>query len=408
MESVLILSKWSNSRGVTHVINRLRHRGLRPVLVTPCFDLNCDKCDDYILLDWDKEDLQTLLTQIDRRGIKPVAIVNLVELLNSWQIALATHYGLPGSESFRNLLASKFLVREHMQAMGLSNIRFSGDPAKVDFFPAIVKLSREGSASFLVRRVDSPDELSAYQRHLAELGFAEKELIIEEFLPGAEFSLDGPAVGGRFYPALAGAMPDYDNTRLRHHNVGLHIHPPQRDHIRDGVRALHKMIDAFCADLHLDQVWLHTEGRTVEGGRAELVEINPRPGGGILTEAIRAARGIDQMDTLISMSLGQFAIPAEIPDPLRAPPLFGTADMDAKELGIVEIRNTEDEIRALPGVVAVHLANGLQVTTLEKENFYINFLLTADSVEQLRDRYDTVINAIDYHIKAPPPDQSTA
>ena len=401
MESVLILSKWSNAISVALIVDRLRDRGLRSVLITPSVDRNCNKCDDHVLLDWDSDDLPTLVTRLDRRGIDPVAVVNPVELLNSWQIAVATHYGLPGADSFRDLLASKIRVRDHMRAIGLSAIRFCRDPAEVDFFPAIVKPSRVSSASWLVRRVDSPAELFAYQRHLAELGLAETELIIEEYLPGTEFQLDGPAVGGRFYPVAASEKPDHDNTR--HHDAGLIIHPPQQDHVRDGVRALSEMIDALCADLRLDQIWLHVEARTAEGGRAEVVEINPRPPApGRFTRVYRETSGIDQMEVLISMSLGQYTIASELPDPLRERPLFGTVAVEAEELGIVEIRTTEDDIRALPGVIDAHVINGFQISSLEKENFFICFALTADSVSQLRTRAATVLSTLDYHITAEP------
>ena len=34
-----------------------------------------------------------------------------------------------------SVLLSKALVRDHMRALGLSTIRFCGDPVTVDFFP---------------------------------------------------------------------------------------------------------------------------------------------------------------------------------------------------------------------------------------------------------------------------------
>jgi hypothetical protein len=144
------------------------------------------------------------------------------------------------------------------------------------------------------------------------------------------------------------------------------------------------------------------EARTAEGGRAEVVEINPRPGGGQLTAVIRETSGIDQMDALISMSLGQFTIPPELPDPLRDQPLIGLVDLEADEFGIVKIRTTEDDIRALPGVLYAQLIDDFQISTLDKENFFAYFALTADSVEQLRSRYATVIGALDYQITAQP------
>lgn len=397
VKSVLVLSKWNNSTSVALVVERLRGRGLRPVLVSAFpNDRNRDKCDDHVLLDWDSEDLPMLLTRIHRRGIDPIAVVNMVEPLIPWQIALATHYGLPGAEAGRNVLLSKALVRDLMRELGLSTIRFRGDPAEVDFFPAIVKPSRVSSASWQVRRVDGPAELLAYQHHLADCGLADLELIIEEYLPGTEFSVDGPVVGGRFHPILAVEKPDHDDSR--HHDAGILLHPPQQDHVRDGVRALSETIGTLCADLRLDQLWLHVEGRTTEDGRTELIEINPRPGGGMYPTAIREASGIDPIEAVISMSLGDFTFTPERLGPPRERPIIGWVDVEADELGIVEISTTEDDLRALPGVINAEVINNFQVSSLEMENFFLSFAITAESLSQLRARAATVLSTLDYRV----------
>lgn len=401
MKSVLILSKWSNSSGVALAVEQLRARGLRPVLISAFpDDRNRDKCDDHVLLDWDNEDLPTLITRLDQRGILPIAVVNMVEPLISWQVAIAKHYGLPGAEAARSVLLSKTLVRDHMRALGLSAIRFCSDPAEVDFFPAIVKPSRASAGSWLVRRVDGPAELLAYQRHLAELGIADTELIIEEYLPGTEFSVDGPVVGGRFHPVLAVERPEHDDTR--HHNAGIQILPPQQEHVREGVRALSEAIGTLCTDLRMDQMWLHVEGRVDEDGRTELIEINPRPAGGLYSAVIRETSGIDPIEAFMSMSLGEFTFAPERLDPLRYPTIIGLFDVEADELGIVEISTTEDDLQALPGVIDAEVINGYQISSLDKENFFIRFAITAESVSQLRARTATVLSTLDYRITAQP------
>jgi hypothetical protein len=401
VKSVLILSKWSNSSSVAVAAEQLRARGLRSVLLSAFpDDRNRDKCDDHVLVDWDSEDPPTLIDRVDQRDIDPIAVVNMVEPLIPWQIAIAAHYDLPGADAARNVLLSKTLVRNHMRALGLSAIRFCGDPAEVDFFPAIVKPARESAASWLVRRVDGPAELLAYQRHLAELGVADTELIIEEYLPGTEFSVDGPVVGGRFHPVLAVERPEHDDTR--HHNAGLQIHPPQQDHVRAGVRALSETIGTLCADLRIDQLWLHVEGRADEDGRTELIEINPRPAGGMYSAAIHETSGIDPIEAFISMSLGEFTFTSKRPGPPYDRSIIGLFDVEADELGIVEISTTEDDLRALPGVINAEVINGYQISSLEKENFFIRFAMTADSVSQLRARAATVLSTLDYRITAQP------
>lgn len=399
MKSVLILSKWSNSSSVALAVEQVRARGQRPVLISPfADDRNRDKCDDHVLLDWDGEDLPTLTTRLDQREIVPVAVVNLVEPLIPWQIAIAAHYGLPGAEAARNVLLSKTLVRERMRDQGLSAIRFCGNPDEVDFFPAIVKPARESAASWLVRRANNRDDLVAYQQLLTDLGVADTELIVEEFLPGTEFSVDGPVVDGRFHPILAVERPEHDD--IRHHNAGVQIRPPQIDHVREGVRALSEMIGKFCADLRIDQLWVHAEGRVDEHGRTELIEINPRPAGGMYSPVIRELSGIDPMDAFVAMALGEFTLTMEHQDPLRERPLFCLYDVEAEELGTVEITTTADDLRALPGVLDAEVTDGYRITSLEKENFFIRFVLTADSVDELRTRTEAVLSTLDYRVTA--------
>jgi hypothetical protein len=359
MKPVLILS-WRSIGSVPLVVAELRARNLVPVLVSENpDDPNAGLCDDHILFDWDSEDIPTLATRLDQRAIDPAAVVSLVEKLVSWHITVAAHYGLTGGDTGRTALVSKTSVREHMRTLGLSAIRFAVDPAEVDFFPAIVKPSRESSASRLVRRVDSPEELLSYQHHLAERGFADTEMIIEEYLPGTEFSVDGPVVSGRFHPVLTVEKPDHDD--VRHHDAGLRIHPPQYDHVRDGVRVLTEMISALCADLHLDQLWLHAEGRTDESGRTELVEINPRFGGGMYPTAIREISGIDPTEAVVSMSLGEFTL--DRLGPLRDGAVIGWVDVEAGELGRVEVSTTEDDLCELPGVIKAVIVDGSRSST---------------------------------------------
>ncbi|MEU8469115.1 ATP-grasp domain-containing protein [Streptomyces sp. NPDC029006] len=390
MKSVLVLSKW-NVGAVAPAAEQLRARGLRSVLVSEIPDTALrDTCDDHVVVDWDSEDLSALIARLDARGIAPVGVVNVLEPLLLWQSGLAAHYGLPGAGVGLDVLASKTLVRERMRELGLSSIGFCADPAEVDFFPAIVKPSRESTASRLVRRVDGPAELLAYGRHLAERGFGDTEMIIEEYLPGVEFSVDGPVVDGRFHPVLAVEKPDHDD--VRHHDAGLRVHPPQQYHVRAGVPVLTEMLNVLCADLRLDHVWLHVEGRADEDGRTELVEINPRFGGGMYPTAIEEISGIDPVEAVVSMALGEFT-----PDrlgPLRDRTIIGWVDVEADELGRVEISATEDDLCALPGVIKAVVVNGYQVTDLEKENYFLRFAVTADSPGELRARAADVLSAV--------------
>ncbi|HEV2345903.1 MAG TPA: hypothetical protein VGS97_17525 [Actinocrinis sp.] len=77
-------------------------------------------------------------------------------------------------------------------------------------------------------------------------------------------------------------------------------------------------------------------------------------------------------------------------------------DVEADELGIVEINTTEDDLRALPGVIDAGVVNGYQISSPDKENFFIRFAVTAESLRQLRTRVATALSTLDYRITARP------
>ncbi|GLY28376.1 ATP-grasp domain-containing protein [Kineosporia sp. NBRC 101731] len=397
MKPVVVLSQWG-AGGVVLAAAQLRARGLRSVLVSELPDHRWRHlCDDHVLMDWATEDVSTLISRLDQRGIVPVAVVNLVEPLIHWQQELSAHYGLPGAGGGLTSLASKTLVREQMRTLGLSTVRFCSDPAEVDFFPAIVKPASGSSASWLVRLLHDHNDLLAYQRLLAERDLAGTDLIFEEYLPGTEFSLDGPVVDGIFHPVLAVEKPDHDE--IRHHDAGLRIHPPQDEHVRAGVSALRDSLSALCTHLRLDSVWLHVEGRSNADGRTELVEINPRFGGGMYYTAIREATGIDAMEAVLAMLLGEFTLgPAR---PRHQGAMLGWVDVEADEIGRVEISTTADDLRSFPFVIDADVVDGYQATDMEKENYFLRFAMTADSVDELRARAADVLASVDYRIVAP-------
>lgn len=208
----MLIPSWITLGNVPAVARELRARDLRPVLVSNLpDDPGTGFCDDHVVFDRDGEETSALVARIDERGFEPIAVVSMVEKLMEWNLALTTHYGLPGGDAGRSVLASKSLVREHMRALGLSDLRFSGDPRSVDFFPAIVKPARESSASYLVKQVNDREELLAYLKHLEESGAGGVELIAEEFVPGTEFFVDGPV------PAVAATR----SSRWRSSNCAL-------------------------------------------------------------------------------------------------------------------------------------------------------------------------------------------
>ncbi|MFD5146103.1 acetyl-CoA carboxylase biotin carboxylase subunit family protein [Streptomyces sp. NPDC058401] len=403
---VLVLSK-REAGGVGLIGTQLRRLGLRPVLVSALPDDRYRAyCDEHVLLDWDTESLEDLLLRLKERGIEPVAVVNLVEPLIPWQIALAEQFGLPGASSGLAVLLSKLLVRRQMRESGLSPMRFTGGPAArltedelaeggPTFFPAIAKPSQDSGGSRWVRRVDSPEELAAYQRELTEAGLSAMEIVVEEYLEGTEFSVDGPVLRGGFTPLFVVEKPFHDEQR--HHDSGIRVSPPQNARVAAAVGAFGPVLDALCTDLGLDRCWLHVEGRVLRDGTVGLIEINPRPGGGMYQSATIRTCGIDPVGTAVLMALPGFD-PGTLGSVRRSTETVGLLDIETTRTGRVRVETPEAELKALPGVLDCYLDED-DFTSAHEENFFAGFLLGGEDLPELQEAERRVRATLRYTVE---------
>lgn len=278
---VLIYSKRFEG-GVRLVSRMLSEMGRRPVLVSDePEDVNRDHCAAHVVVDWETASLEELVTAVEAAGVVPTAVVNFVESLISWQVRTARHYGLEGGENGREVLLSKARVRAAMTDRGLSTLPFvagtvsSLDVDAVTSYPVIVKPDQDSGGSRLVRRAKDAVELRSRLKELADSVGPDTDAIVEQYIDGVEFSVDGPALDGRFHPLIEVEKTEHDN--LRHHDAGLLISPPPSAHVRQAVRELSERVGALYASLGLGSSWLHVEGRVRADGTCELVEINPAP-----------------------------------------------------------------------------------------------------------------------------------
>ncbi|MFB7258194.1 ATP-grasp domain-containing protein [Streptomyces nojiriensis] len=363
-------------------------------------DINRDSCDAHVVVDWDTADFPQLIEAIDRAGIVPIAVVNLVEPLLPWQLQVARHYGLPGGEPARDTLLSKAAVRAEMARIGQSSLRFENGPAGsidagvVTKYPVIVKPARDSGGSRLVRRADSVEQLRGCLRDIVRAAGPELEVIVEEYLDGTEFSVDGPVVDGVFHALFAVEKPEHDEER--HHDAGLRLSPPQSDHVRKAVDQLASKISALCTELGLGRGWLHVEGRVLADGTAELVEINPRSGGGLYRSATMRTCDVDPVEVTVCMALGEEDAEA-LRTCTRSDELLGLLPFEVNELGTVVEATPLAEIKAIPGVVDGYQFDSFKVTSLDNENFYTEALLSGDSVEHLQEIADRVRAA--FHVR---------
>ncbi|GGU81685.1 hypothetical protein GCM10010260_12680 [Streptomyces filipinensis] len=398
-EGVLVFSR-RGAGAVRAVVEVLREKGQRPVLVSERpNDPNRDLCDAHLVIDWDEQDLKHFVAAVEAAGVVPAGIVNVVESLMAWQIAVARLYGLPGGEKARETFLSKARVRTVMRDNGYSDLWFAGgfagsfEVGSVPRYPVIVKPARDTGGSRLVRKADTPEELGAALDAIADAAGDETELVIEEYIEGVEFSVDGPVVDGVFHGIFV--VEKTQHNEQRHHDAGLRLHPPVSAGVTTAARELSGKVGALCRDLEFSQGWLHVEGRAGAGGAVELVEINVRSGGGLYRVATRHACHIDPVDVVVSVALGQ---PSRTPRDTPRDCRLALIPFDADRVGDVVDITPLEEMKALPEVLDGYVLDSYRVYSLDYENFVAEFLVHGDDAAHLLDACRRVTSAFSYRI----------
>lgn len=288
-----------------------------------------------------------------------VAVFTMVE-----RVLLLAHVaqelGLIGiSVAAATLAQDKYACRAVLAAQGLPQPRFRRISKQDELtqsaievgFPAILK-PVGGAASKGVLLVNSMDELHAGYAGLAHdasalsdhiFGYFHDSFILEEYVPGSEYSVEGWVQEGKVsIVAITEKWTDHDNVEIKH-LVPARIARPQEDAIIACVRDIARVAG-------LDNCAFHIELRWSNGGPV-LIEVNARPGGGcITTHLVPAATGVDFVAAAISIACGRTA---------------GCVDRPTyRQHSVVEFLMTEeqgkvaewqglDAAEQIPGVVAI-------------------------------------------------------
>jgi biotin carboxylase len=200
-------------------------------------------------------------------------------------------------------------------------------------------------------------------------------------------------VAGTFHTAFVADKPDHDAVRL--HDRGLRVSPPARvpaEAVNRFVAGLQVLVDR----LGLDGAWLHVEGRVRADGRVGLIEVNPRPGGGLYPAAIRHKSGVSPIEVALDLALGDPPTPAAA----GHDDLLAIVPVEAGAVGVVHSYTTADELRAVDGVVDAYVIDGYRVSTVDKENFFAAVMVTGRDEAELRDRTAKALAVMDFSVSA--------
>jgi biotin carboxylase len=312
--------------------------------------------------------------------------------------AVAARLGLPHNpaEAVRNA-ADKARQRQRWAAAGVPQPRFEIVPAATDDavqqaaravgFPCVVK-AVSLSASQGILGADDPAAARSAARRIRNILAAARRpegepLLIEEYLPGLELSIDGLLDDGRltvtaiFDKPAAPDGPTFEETLL----LTPPLLPGQVLNAAiatagQAARALGLTSGPVHAELRID----HRGGQA----RPVMLELAARSIGGLCSRVLRFPGGKTLEELILASALGQ-PVPAISHHPARAAGVFM---LPVPRLGVLCAVDGRDKAAAVPGItgLTITIPAGQRVRPLPDGDQYLGFIFaeagTRHEVEQ--------------------------
>ncbi len=274
----------------------------------------------------------------------------------------ATALGLPGiSPKTAECVRNKRAMRQALAAKGTPGPLFRGvrtaeaarEAVAAIGLPVIIKPS-DGNASKGVTRVARVEDVDAAFGRAVERA-RNGEALVEEYLEGEEYNVDGLVYNGRY--TLGGITAKDRSTPPHRFDLGIHM-PPLLDET-DQQAIADAVAEAFTA-IGFENGTTHAEVIvTADGPR--IVEMAGRPGGGrIPTDLIPLTYGVDFVRDSLRAALGE--APEERRRHARGAAVYWITAAPGR---VVRIEGME-EAQATPGVreVVVSIRPGDRVDAL--------------------------------------------
>ncbi|MDO4272812.1 MAG: pyridoxal-phosphate dependent enzyme [Eubacteriales bacterium] len=238
------------------------------------------------------------------REIKPDAVATIgSDLANVTVQYLSEKLGLPGNSSDCILNSTnKYAMRYTFQNAGIPVPFFqsveTGQRIHPPKYPVIVKPT-DRSGSRAITKVECPEELKAAVHHAIAQSF-EKKAIVEEYIPGEEYSVETITFEGR-HTCLA-ITKKFTTGEPHYIEVG-HLQPaPLTDELEEKVKDIvFKALDA----LEVRYGAGHSELRIDRKGNVRIIEIGSRMGGDCIgSDLVPLSTGQDFVGMVIDVAAG--------------------------------------------------------------------------------------------------------
>ncbi|HVO99637.1 MAG TPA: ATP-grasp domain-containing protein [Bryobacteraceae bacterium] len=257
---------------------------------------------------------------------------------------------------------NKFLARENFRTAGLRTPGYKlVEKLDVDVnFPCVLKpLGLSGSRGVI--RANDPSE---YKRAFARIAdIAEPPLLVEDFIPGHEYALEGIVTDGRLRVLALFDKPDPLDGPFFEETIYVTV-PEQR--------AISETAQQAVTALGLTDGPVHAEMRVNDLG-VWMLEVAARPIGGLCSRVLRFAGGVSLEELILRHAVGE-----DISGATLEAGAHGVMMIPIPREGIFESASGIEDAQAIPDVedVVITAKQGQAMIPLPEGASYLGFIFS--------------------------------
>jgi biotin carboxylase len=370
--------------GLNRLADAARSRSEELILLTRdrgVYEYELSRQGDVKVVDVDTFDLAALKKAIE---LVPSArgLINSTDTWSVLSLELFDHFGFPGqpADSIR-LVRDKFSLRNVLHDNGLSSARAiriaPGVTAELDVvYPVIVKdLAGTGSQNvWLARNTAELDDVLAQARNANLRGGA---LTMEPYFAGTLFSVEALTWEGETKVLAVSSRIMSHEPDFREEAVSLPVYLPP-----DLNESVSRWIDLVLRTVGYTRGFSHTEFMFTKHG-CEVIEINPRLGGGQIGEALCDIYGKNVYEAFVDMALGQR--PQLLDEKLSARKGVAMSLVYAESKGYYEDVAGTHALQAYPGdpVLFPTAVRGKLIDSLADQRACVGFLVASGQTSEI-------------------------
>ena len=251
-------------------------------------------------------------------------------------------------------------------------------------FPCVIKATTLSGSRGVVR-CDDEEEVRAATQRVREITGTSDELLVEQYVPGAEVALEGLLDDGTLLVLAIFDKPD--PLEGPYFEETIYVTPSR--HGKDVEHAIERSVADACAAVGLVDGPIHAEVRLPPDGQPVVLEVAARSIGGLCSRALKFGAGISLEELILRHSLG-----LALGDLGRARAASGVMMIPIAHSGVLSGVDGIDEARAVSGVdgLEITIPRGQAVKALPEGDRYLGFMFAsgptpADVEEALREAF---------------------